>query len=171
MMSKEERQPKSMESGPPLTSDDKKIMALIQGDIPVARRPFLEIAQEIGVEEEVVLETLQRLSKEGVIRRFGVTIRHQASGFEANAMVAWQVDENRINDVGKMMAAFEGVSHCYRRNPEKKWPFNLYTMIHAKTEEDCYKMAEAMSALTAVDKYSLLFSRQELKKTSMTYFS
>ena len=117
-MSKEERQPKSIESRPPLTADEKKIIALLQGDIPVDRRPFLEIAQEIGVEEEVVLETLQRLSKEGIIRRFGVTIRHQISGFKANAMGAWQVDESRINDVGKMMAAFEEIRGDKKGNIE-----------------------------------------------------
>jgi hypothetical protein len=43
-------------------------------------------------------------------------------------------------------------------------------MIHGKTEKDCYQMAEAMSALASVKSYALLFSREELKKTSMTYF-
>ena len=161
---------KSGESDAKLTDLEKKIIALIQADIPVTKRPFLEIAKQVGVEEEVVLQTLRKLHGDGTIRRFGVTIRHQISGYKANAMVAWQVDEDRIDDVGKLMAAFEGVSHCYRRNPAKNWPYNLYTMIHAKTEEDCYTMAEAMSTLTSVTNYSLLFSRDELKKTSMTYF-
>ena len=163
--------PKGKTNASRLTPLEKKIMARTQGNIPVTRCPFLEIAKEIGVEEEVVLETLQRWRKEGIMRRFGATIRHQISGYEANAMVAWQVDEERIDEVGKMMAAFEGVSHCYRRNPVEEWPYNLYTMIHAKTEQDCYKMADAMSALTSVKKYSLLFSRDELKKTSMKYFT
>jgi len=153
-----------------LTGLEKKIIALLQADIPVTKRPFLDIAEQIGVEEEVILETLMKLRGDGTIRRFGATIRHQISGYGANAMVAWQVDENRIDDVGKMMAAFEGVTHCYRRNPANDWPYNLYTMIHAKTVEDCYKMAGAMSTLTSVDNYILLFSRDELKKTSMKYF-
>lgn len=152
------------------TELEKKIIALIQADIPVTKRPFQELARQIGVEEEEVLETLRRLHKDGIIRRFGVTIRHQISGYEANAMVAWQVDEDRIDDAGKMMAAFEGVSHCYRRNPVEDWPYNLYTMIHAKTKKECYALAEAMSTLTSVENYTLLFSRDELKKTSMKYF-
>jgi len=161
---------KSGESHAKLTDLEKKIISLIQADIPVTKRPFLEIAKQVGVEEEVVLQTLRKLHGDGTIRRFGVTIRHQISGYHANAMVAWQVDEDRIDDVGKLMAAFEGVSHCYRRNPVEIWPYNLYTMIHAKTEEDCYTMAEAMSTLTSVKNYTLLFSRDELKKTSMKYF-
>ncbi|NVM20413.1 MAG: Lrp/AsnC family transcriptional regulator [Desulfobacterales bacterium] len=156
---------------PELTDVDKKIIALIQADLPVTKRPFLNIANQIGVNEEVVMETLQRLQREGTIRRFGATLRHQKSGFKANAMVAWRVAEDRIDEIGQKMASFDGVSHCYRREPNKGWPYNLYTMIHGKTEKDCYMMAEDMSAATSVKHYALLFSRDELKKTSMEYFS
>ena len=161
---------KSAKRHPKLSDLDKKVIALIQADLPVSKRPFLDLAKEIGVDEEVVLETLQRLQKEGTIRRFGATLRHQKSGYRANAMVAWQVAEDRIDEVGQKMASFDGVSHCYRREPNQDWPYNLYTMIHGKTEEDCYSMAEAMSAATSVKHYALLFSREELKKTSMEYF-
>ncbi|MBW1740604.1 MAG: Lrp/AsnC family transcriptional regulator [Deltaproteobacteria bacterium] len=169
-MTDKQKSPKSVKPRSKLTELEKKIIALIQTNIPVTKRPFLELAQKIGVEEEVVLKTLQKLHENGTIRRFGATIRHQISGYEANAMVAWQVDEDRIDEVGEMMASFEGVSHCYSRNPVKEWPYNLYTMIHGKTEKACYKMAEDMSAKTSVKNYTLLFSRDELKKTSMKYF-
>ncbi len=145
-------------------------MAKIQDDIPVAERPFLEIAQEIGVSEETFLEVLKDLCERGVIRRFGATIRHQKSGFQANAMVAWKVDEDRIGAVGEIMAMSRNVSHCYRRNPTETWPFNLYTMVHAGDEESCRQIARELSDKTSVETYRLLFSRQELKKTSMTYF-
>ena len=75
---------------------EKKIIASIQGDIPITQRPYLEISKEIGIDEETLLNTLQMLVSTGVIRRFGATLRHQKSGFKANAMVAWLVDEDRI---------------------------------------------------------------------------
>ena len=68
------------------------------------------------------------------------------------------------------MASFKQVSHCYRRNPTNGWPFNLYTMIHANDEESCRQTARNMSQQAGVENYSLLFSRKELKKTSMVYF-
>jgi DNA-binding Lrp family transcriptional regulator len=68
-------------------------------------------------------------------------LRHQKSGFQANAMTAWQVDEDRIEAVGKIMASFREVSHCYRRDPADGWPYNLYTMIHGKSEADCRNTA------------------------------
>ena len=154
-----------------LTELEKSVIAAIQGDITVDRRPYRHIADSLGISEEHLLEVLQRLSDRGVIRRFGATIRHQKSGFAANAMGAWEVDEDRIEAVGKIMAGFKQVSHCYRRNPTRDWPYNLYTMIHAKDKAACRETARKMSEKSGVDKFALLFSHRELKKTSMHYFS
>jgi DNA-binding Lrp family transcriptional regulator len=153
-----------------LTELDKEIIASIQGEIAITERPYLEIAEKLGIGEELLLARMKDLCDRGVIRRFGATIRHQQSGFEANAMVAWKVDEDRIDVVGEKMAVFKAVSHCYRRNPTGDWPYNLYTMIHAKDEASCRKIAGKLSTDTSVNTYTLLFSRRELKKTSMKYF-
>lgn len=154
-----------------LTEIEKKIIASIQGDIAVTRRPYLEIAEKLGIPEDIYLTKLQDLCDRGVIRRFGATLYHQQSGFEANVMVAWKVDEDRIDEVGQKMASFRQVSHCYRRDPPSdEWPYNLYTMIHAKDEESCREIAHKLSAETSIDTYTLLFSQRELKKTSMEYF-
>ncbi len=153
-----------------LTELEKKIIASIQEDMAITERPYLEIAKNLAVSEETLLEALQSLCDRGIIRRFGATLRHQKTGFTANAMAAWQVDEGRVEEVGNKMASFTQVSHCYRRNPTNGWPFNLYTMIHASDEEACRQTARNMSLEAGVENYSLLFSRKELKKTSMVYF-
>ena len=154
-----------------LTELEKKVISRIQEDIPVTERPYLEIARAIGVSEDDLLACLRGLHSRGVIRRFGATLRHQRTGFTANAMAAWKVAEERIEQAGRVMAGFPQVSHCYRRNPTRSWPYNLYTMIHAESEEDCRETARRMSAAAGVTEYRLLFSREELKKTSMVYFA
>lgn len=154
-----------------LTELEKKVIASVQGDIPVTGRPYLEISEKLKISEETLLKTLKDLCDRGVIRRFGATIRHQKSGFAANAMVAWIVDEKRIEEVGEKMSSFKEVSHCYRRNPTAEWPYNLYTMVHANNEDTCRKIARTMSSESCVENYKLLFSRKELKKTSMKYFT
>ncbi len=154
-----------------LSELEKKIIAEIQGDIQITERPYVEIANRLEISEEQFLQSLKDLSDRGFIRRFGATIRHQKSGFEANAMAAWQVDEARIDKVGQTMASFGEVSHCYRRNPTGDWPYNLYTMVHAKDEASCRTIVRRMAQETAIKTYTLLFSRRELKKTSMEYFS
>ena len=153
-----------------LTELEKKIVASIQKDMAITERPYLKIAKTLGISEESLLESLQSLCDRGIIRRFGATLRHQKTGYTANAMAAWQVDEDRVEDVGNKMAAFKQVSHCYRRNPTNSWPYNLYTMIHANDKESCRQTARRMSQETEVENYALLFSRKELKKTSMVYF-
>ncbi|MBF0121452.1 MAG: Lrp/AsnC family transcriptional regulator [Desulfobacterales bacterium] len=150
---------------------EKRIIASIQDDIPITERPYMEIASKLNISEDLLLEKLKDLIERGIIRRFGATIRHQKSGYKANAMVAWEVDENSINEIGKKMASFKQVSHCYHRIPTPEWSYNLYTMIHAKTESACRKIAVKMAKEMSLDKYMLLFSKRELKKSSMQYFT
>jgi DNA-binding Lrp family transcriptional regulator len=154
-----------------LTDLEKRVIASIQQDMPVVERPYRDIAKRIGIPEGALLETLRSLCARGIIRRFGATLRHQRTGYLANAMAAWRVAENRIDAVGDLMASFRQVSHCYRRNPNPQWPYNLYTMIHAEDEAACRETAREMARAAAVDEYALLFSREELKKTSMVYFA
>jgi DNA-binding Lrp family transcriptional regulator len=153
-----------------LTELEKKVIASLQEDIAITERPYLGISQALGISEDKFLETLNDLCKRGVVRRFGATLRHQQTGYNANAMVAWQVDEGNIDKVGEKMASFRQVSHCYRRNPTDSWPYNLYTMVHATDENACRQTAGEMAAAAGVENYTLLFSKEELKKTSMVYF-
>ena len=149
---------------------DKKIIGLIQGDLPLDPRPFAVMADKIGVTEDEFMDRVRSLKKKGVIRRFGATLYHQGAGFSSNAMVAWYVPDDRIEEVGKSMAGFREVSHCYRRRPQKDWKYNLFTMIHGDTRDECGQIALRMSQHTGIDEYSLLFSEKEFKKTSMKYF-
>jgi len=153
-----------------ITDLEKKIIASIQEDMDICQQPYLKIAQKIGISESRLLASIKDLVRRGIIRRFGATIRHQKSGFEANAMVAWQVDEDKVEQIGRKLARLTQVTHCYRRNPSEKWPYNLYTMIHAADEASCRQMARDMASDTGAGAYTILFSRRELKKTSMKYF-
>lgn len=154
-----------------LTALEKQVVASIQGDMLIEAHPYQRIAVQLGLDEEQLLDILRDLVRRGIIRRFGATLRHQKSGYQANAMVAWIVDEARIDTVGSIMASFRAVSHCYRRNPTAQWPYNLYTMVHGKDQAGCRQTAQKMAEKAGVHSYELLFSRRELKKTSMQYFN
>lgn len=149
---------------------DKKIIGLIQGDLPLDPRPFAVMAERIGITEDEFVERVRSLKKRGIIRRFGATLYHQEAGFSANAMVAWLVRDDRIDEVGRAMAEFREVTHCYQRRPREDWKYNLYTMIHGDNEDECYRIAQQISQKTGIDEYVLLFSEKEFKKTSMQYF-
>ncbi|MEW5734547.1 MAG: Lrp/AsnC family transcriptional regulator [Thermodesulfobacteriota bacterium] len=153
-----------------LTDLEKRLIGKIQGDMPIVPEPYEQMGQELGVSGRTVVEILQKLSRSGVMRRFGATLRHQASGYSANAMVAWKVCDERLEEVGALFSDSPGVSHCYHRPPKGAWPYNLYTMVHARSVEEVHSMAKAMSEASGIGEYSVLFSRKELKKTSMEYF-
>jgi DNA-binding Lrp family transcriptional regulator len=149
---------------------DKKVIQLVQGDLPVDPKPFALLAEQLGIPEHEFVSRLRSLKEKGVIRRFGATLRHQEAGFSSNAMVAWMVAEERVEEVGKALAMFREVTHCYQRSADERWPYNLYTMIHGDDREECYRIARRMSEEVGVEAYVLLFSEKEFKKTSMQYF-
>ena len=155
----------------PIDELDKRIIARLQGDIPLVSRPFAPMAEELGISEGEVVERIRRLAGEKVMRRFGATLRHQKSGFSVNVMVAWRVPEDRVNEVGDKLSSFRRVTHCYQRELCGDFPYNVYSMVHGKSEEEILALVEEMSAAVGLDDYALLFSRQELKKTSMKYFN
>jgi DNA-binding Lrp family transcriptional regulator len=129
------------------------------------------MAEKIGISEGEFIERVKRLKDGGIIRRFGATLRHQEAGFKANAMIAWKSPENVVREMGKTLAGFREVSHCYHRPPKGDWPYNLYTMVHGGSRDECREIAEQMSAATGLSDYAVLFSEKEFKKTSMEYFT
>jgi DNA-binding Lrp family transcriptional regulator len=153
-----------------LTARDKRMIRQIQGDLPVIPEPFVPLARQAGWEEKEFLKRIRLFLRRGIIRRFGAILRHQIAGYRGNAMVVWKVPEDRITKVGPIMASFPAVSHCYLRPAVPEWPFNLYTMIHGRTHRDCRMAAREISRQTGLAAYRFLFSKRELKKSSMQYF-
>jgi DNA-binding Lrp family transcriptional regulator len=153
-----------------LSDLEKKMILALQRDLEIKPRPFEDLAAQLGVPEEEMLGVIRGLMARGYIRRFGATLRHQKSGYEANALVAWAVPAGEVKGVGEKLAAQRAVTHCYARRPATSWPYNLYTMIHGRTREDCVNIAARMAAETGLKDYEILFSETELKKTTMRYF-
>ncbi len=119
---------------------------------------------------EEVLATVAQWKQNGTIRRFGAMVRHQRLGYTANAMSAWDVPEERAEEVGRALSAADEVSHCYQRPRAEKWNFNLFAMIHGASAEECERVAARLSGEVGVGIYELLFSSREFKKISMKYF-
>jgi len=154
----------------PVDEEDKMLIRELQGNIPEFLTPFAEIAKELAWDENKVLLRTQNLLSNRVIRRFGAVLRHQQAGFTANAMGVWQVPEVKAEEIGKIMASFREISHCYQRPTFADWPFNLFTMIHARSKEECGEIMAKISRITGIKDYSMLFSIKELKKCSMQYY-
>jgi DNA-binding Lrp family transcriptional regulator len=154
----------------PLSDLDKEILKRVQGTLPDSATPYADIAAAVGTDEGHVVDLLSRMIETGEIRRFGATLKHQKAGFGANVMVAWYVPEEDVDRIGAVMAKRPEISHCYHRINCLDWPYNLYTMIHGRSQDACRAVVESLCRETGLDDYAMLFSLKELKKVSMRYF-
>lgn len=153
-----------------LTDLDKKIISRLQGDLPLQADPFDVVAKEIGITTDELLQKINQYVETGVARRMGTILRHHKAGYNANAMVGWRVPEEKVEEVGNIMAAFREASHVYLRPTYPDWPYNLFTMLHGKSMEELEQVSKAISERTGITDYRLLYSTREFKKTSMKYF-
>jgi DNA-binding Lrp family transcriptional regulator len=154
-----------------LTEMEKKIVRELQTGLSLESRPFLAIAEKLGITEVQLIDKVKNFMDRGIIRRFGATLRHQDIGFVANAMVVWKVEPGRIVEIGQRLADFPEVTHCYNRKSLPDWPYTIFTMVHGRTEENCREIARRMSQAVGVSDYQVIFSSKELKKNSMEYFT
>lgn len=153
-----------------LSEQDKQIIKELQNGLPLVSRPFEIMGKRLNMTEESLINRIAYLKENGLIRRFGAAVRHRDLGITANAMVVWDVPDNKTDEAGRIMASFKEVSHCYQRPRHQGWPYNLFTMVHGRSREACMKTAEQISIAVDIKKFEMLFSTAELKKSSMCYF-
>ncbi|MGR3295157.1 MAG: siroheme decarboxylase subunit beta [Candidatus Bathyanammoxibius sp.] len=148
-------------------ADDTDIQMLkqIQDGIPLTERPYRDIGDALGISEDEVIERLKMLMEEKKIRRFAASVAHRKIGINSNAMTVWRVPPERVDEVGPIMAAFPEVTHCYERPTFADWPYNVFTMIHGYTDEQCEDVIAAIKEKTGLDDYVILYSEKEFKKT------
>ena len=148
---------------------DKQIIAYIQADLPLGSRPFLPLAQKLGISEEEIIIRINNLKNQSYMRRFGAILRHQKAGYDSNAMVAWLVTITEADRIGKIMAGFNEVSHCYLRDTPPEFGYNLFTMIHARSDAHLSEIIARAADGTQLNDYLIIKSLKEFKKASMKY--
>jgi len=154
-----------------LTPLHHKIIQKTQYDIDIVSEPFKKITDDIGIDYDTFFSILKELQDAGVMRRFASILNHRKAGFNANAMVVWDIDESGAEEIGKKAAAFSAVSHCYLRPKYKNWPYNLFTMIHGKTEQETNSIIEDIANEIESKSHMPLYSTREFKKVRIEYFT
>ena len=153
-----------------LTPEHIEVIKALQKDIDIVEEPFADITEALGITHERLFEIATELKEAGVMRRFATILNHRKAGFGANAMSVWSVPEEKGEEIGKQLAEFSAVSHCYLRPRYENWPYNLFAMVHAKTQEECDTLIEEMAQETGLKEYGKLYSTREFKKQRLTYF-
>lgn len=153
---------------------DRQILAALEQGLSLEERPYARAAASSGVSEAWLLARLEEWLETGVLKRFGVVVRHHELGYRANAMCVWNVPEAHIDALGEQLARQPGVTLCYRRRLQlPDWPYNLYCMIHGQAREAVHQQRNALAARLGLDAYpqQMLFSGRRFKQCGARYSS
>ena len=141
-----------------------------QAGLPLSEHPFLDLANQLNIEESEVLKRLQKMKDSQLLRRVALVPNHYVLGFKANGMSVWKIKPNHIDEVGVLFASLPYVSHCYPRSTHPGlWEYNLFAMVHGRKRETVLKLVEEMKirADHLCLGYDILFSEEILKKTGL----
>jgi DNA-binding Lrp family transcriptional regulator len=153
-----------------LSQREIEFVLVLQRDLPIVQRPFDGWARELGVTVDELLDAAEQFRLRRIMRRFSAVLRHRQLGFDANAMGVWIVPPLRQDEFGALAAGFSQVSHCYLRPTYEDWPYNVYTMIHARRRAEGAIILKAIASATGIDRYAALYSTHEYKKVRIRYF-
>jgi siroheme decarboxylase len=154
-----------------LSELDVEVIRTLQGDMPIASRPFDPAAEELGIGTDRLLEQLGSMRERGALRRVAAILFHRRAGFSANGMGVWRVPEERITELGPRMAAFRGISHCYQRPTYEDWPYSVFTMAHGRSKQECDAILDSIAGETGIEERATLYSSTEFKKIRLLYFT
>lgn len=156
-----------------LSAFDKQAIAVTQDDLALSENPFAPYCDTLGMTIEELAAWMARMSESGALRRFAAILRHREIGFVANGMGVWRAPLETMEQAGRIAGGYSAVTHCYERPMFDDWPYNLYTMIHARSQEACEaiarEIAEEIRPL-GVTGPRLLYSTREFKKQRVRYF-
>jgi len=157
-----------------LDTVDYALTGALENGLDQTTRPYANIAARCGLREYECRDRIARLVDLGVIRRFGVVVRHRELGYKANAMVVWNVPDARVDQIGMQLAMQQAVTLCYqrpRRMPD--WPYNLFSMLHGRDRASVLAELTAMRARLGLEDIPCqsLFSRRRFKQCGARYTS
>jgi siroheme decarboxylase len=156
----------------PYDDVDRAVIRVTQGDLPLVPEPYAAAATELGMSVDALVEHMQGMVERGLLRRVAAILFHRRAGFSANGMGVWKVPEDRVLEIGPRMAAFRGISHCYQRPTYEDWPYQLFTMAHGRSKEECDAVLDAVAAsVPDLQDRAILYSSTEFKKVRLLYFT
>jgi DNA-binding Lrp family transcriptional regulator len=146
---------------------DHEILRVIQDGVPVTREPFKEAAEELGMTQKELVKRVKTMNENGLIRRFSANINQRKLGITANAVVVWNIPEEKMEAAVPVFLERGEISHIYeRRVYPGRWEYNLYTVVHDYDRESVERVAKKIADEIGVDDYQVLFSKRRFKGTS-----
>lgn len=133
-----------------LTKLQRQLCNELQKGLPICSRPFADLAESVGSDEEAVLQQIAQLKKDGLIRRIAALINHRALG-KTSTLATAHVPQESLQEVAEAVNALEGVSHNYLR----KHHYNLWFTLQGRSSEEIMLTLSNLSGRFGIDFHSL----------------
>lgn len=118
----------------------KRLLNDYQQDFPLSPTPYRDIADQLGVSEDEVLNAFHALSERQMISRIGPVIAPNSIG--SSALVAMAVPETDLARVAELVNAYPEVNHNYERENR----FNLWFVLIADDENHLHAVLADIEA-------------------------
>lgn len=151
---------------------ERALASALQEGLELVPAPYAALGARAGLTEGEVIAMLGEWLGTGIVKRLGLIVRHHELGYRANAMIVWDVLDDRVADCGRSIAAVPYVTLCYRRvRCLPQWRYNLYCMIHGQGHAQVLTQIAELNGLCDLAAYptAVLFSRHRFKQTAARY--
>ena len=128
-----------------LSALERKLLNEVQRAFPVCSRPYAELGERVGCDEQEAYDAVQGLRQRGLIRRIGGIFDSAELGY-ASALVAMKVPPERLEQVARIVGEHEGVTHNYERDGE----YNLWFTISLETRPDLDRALAGIESRTGI---------------------
>jgi len=127
-----------------LTELERALIGEYQRDFPVSERPYLEMAERLGVAEVDVIAAIGRLQAGGVVSRVGPVFR--PNGVGCSTLAAMAVPADRLDEVADLVSGLDAVNHNYERTHR----LNLWFVVHAADEDGVIRVIREIEEQTGI---------------------
>jgi len=125
---------------------DKKLLNLMQNEIPIDKRPFKILGEKLLITESEVLKRVNKLKSEGIIRRIGGIFNSRKIGY-TSTLCAAKVPESKISEVAAVINDYCEVTHNYLREDE----YNMWFTVITHSEESLNNILKGIKEKTAIN--------------------
>ncbi len=146
----------------------------LENGLPLTPRPYLTLAERSGLTEQQVMDAINRWQEQGLIKRLGLIVKHRTLGYQANAMVVWDVPDDQVSSLGRAFSKVPFVTLCYQRPRQRPdWPYNLFCMIHGVNRERVLAQLDGLVSDYGLSNipHSVLFSNKAYLQRGGRYVS
>ncbi|WP_170593445.1 Lrp/AsnC family transcriptional regulator [Ruegeria arenilitoris] len=129
----------------PLDDTDRRLLNRLQEDLPLTPRPYADVAAELGITEQDLLNRLARMKADRIITRFGPFFDAAAMGGDF-CLCAMAVPEAEFETVLTKVNAHPEVAHNYERTHR----LNMWFVLATETPEAITATADAIERETGI---------------------